>query len=64
MPYRQRERYISFRRDPYYPRKEVHMTRVKKIVRFVAVLTALSTVAGAQFPLDEVMAFIGGVRCC
>ncbi|HYO61529.1 MAG TPA: hypothetical protein VEU29_06495 [Actinomycetota bacterium] len=40
------------------------MTRVKKIVRFVAVLTALSTVAGAQFPLDEVMAFIGGVRCC
>lgn len=63
MPYRQRERYISFP-HPYYPRKEVDMTRVNKILRFVAVLTALWMVAGAEFPMDTVSALLGGMPCC
>jgi hypothetical protein len=40
------------------------MTRAKKIARFVAMLTALWTVAGADWPLDDVVAFIGGMPCC
>ncbi len=40
------------------------MTRAKKVVRFTAVLTALWTVTGASWPLDDVVAFLGGVRCC
>ena len=40
------------------------MTRVAKIVRFVAALTALWMVTGADWPVDEVMAFLGGIPCC
>ena len=48
----------------YNLRKEVDMTRAKKILRFVAALTALWTVAGAEWPMDAVMEFIGRIRCC
>ena len=40
------------------------MTRAQNVVRFVAVLTALWTVAGANWPLEDVAAFLGGIRCC
>ena len=40
------------------------MTRVKQILRFVAALTALWIVAGADFPVDDVMDIIGGMPCC
>ncbi len=40
------------------------MTRVKKIVRFVGALAALWTVAGADWPMDDLMAILGGIRCC
>lgn len=40
------------------------MTRVKKIARLVAALAALWTVAGADWPVDEVMEIIGGIPCC
>jgi hypothetical protein len=40
------------------------MTRVKKIARFVAALTALWTVAGADWPMDEVFQLLGGMPCC
>jgi hypothetical protein len=40
------------------------MTRVKNIARLVAALAAFWTVAGANWPLDDVIAFVGGIRCC
>ena len=40
------------------------MTRAKKIGRLVAALLALWTVAGASWPLDDVIELIGGTRCC
>jgi hypothetical protein len=40
------------------------MTRAKKLVRLVAALAALWTVAGATWPADDVIAFLGGIPCC
>lgn len=40
------------------------MTRAKKIVRFVGALAALWVVAGAGWPMDEVMGLLGGIPCC
>lgn len=40
------------------------MTRVKKIARLAAALAAVWTVAGAGWPLDDLIAFVGGIRCC
>lgn len=40
------------------------MTRVKKIVRVFAALAALWTVAGADWPMDDVLAILGGMPCC
>ena len=40
------------------------MTRVQKLLRLVAVLTALWTVAGAEWPVDYVLEVIGGIPCC
>ena len=40
------------------------MTRAKKIAGFAAVLTALWTVAGADWPADAVVALLGGMPCC
>ena len=40
------------------------MTRVRKVLRTVAVLTALWTVAGADWPVDEVLEILGGIPCC
>lgn len=40
------------------------MTRGTKLVRFVAALTALWMVAGADWPVDDVIDFIGGMPCC
>lgn len=40
------------------------MTRVKKLARFAAVLTALWTVAGASWPVEDVMGILGGIPCC
>lgn len=39
------------------------MTRAK-LFRFVAVLTALWMVAGACWPVDDVIGFLGGIPCC
>jgi hypothetical protein len=40
------------------------MTRVQKIARLVAALAALWTVAAADWPVDGLIAFVGGIRCC
>jgi hypothetical protein len=40
------------------------MTRAKRIFRFVAALTALWTVAGASWPIEDLIAFLGGMPCC
>ncbi len=40
------------------------MTRARKIARIAAVLTALWMVAGADWPVDDVLAIIGGMPCC
>ena len=40
------------------------MTRAKKICRLVGALLALWTVAGASWPIDDVIEFLGGHRCC
>ena len=40
------------------------MTRVAKIVRFVAALTALWMITGADWPMDDVMEILGGIPCC
>lgn len=40
------------------------MTRAKKIVRLVAVLTALWATAAASWPVDDVMGILGGIPCC
>jgi hypothetical protein len=40
------------------------MTRVRKIAGFAAPLAALWTVTGADWPVDDVIAFLGGIPCC
>ncbi len=40
------------------------MTRVAKIIRFAAALTALWIVTGADWPMEDVMGIIGGMPCC
>ncbi|HEV2755324.1 MAG TPA: hypothetical protein VG318_06060 [Actinomycetota bacterium] len=40
------------------------MTRVRKVLRFVAVVAAFSTAGGAGWPMDDIEAIIGGLPCC
>lgn len=40
------------------------MTRIAKVLRFVAALTALWMVTGAEWPMDEIEAILGGMPCC
>ncbi len=40
------------------------MTRFGKTLRFAAVLATVWTLGGADWPMDEVMAIIGGLPCC
>lgn len=40
------------------------MTRVGKVLRIVAILATIRAVAGAEWPMDDIEAFIGGLPCC
>jgi hypothetical protein len=40
------------------------MTRLGKFLRFTAVLVAVWTIGGADWPIDDVMGIIGGLPCC
>ena len=40
------------------------MTRVAKIIRFVAALTAFWLVTGADWPMEDVLDILGGIPCC
>lgn len=40
------------------------MTRVRKVFRFAAALTALWMVAGAEWPVDYILEVVGGIPCC
>lgn len=40
------------------------MTRVKKVLRLAGTLAALWVVTGADWPMDDVLAILGGMPCC